>query len=85
MLDPKVTAARQLDYYAYFYLVNGAPGAASHSEALDTLSRLGFKVNPARRRCADVEELLAFIRASRAPMPAEGRVERIVIGCTVLS
>ena len=74
MLDPKVTAARQLDYYAYFYLVNGAPGAASHSEALDTLSRLGFKVNPARRRCADVEELLAFIReyeAQRESLPYE--------------
>ena len=74
MLDPKVTAARQLDYYAYFYLVNGAPGAASHSEALDTLSRLGFKVNPARRRCADVEELLTFIReyeAQRESLPYE--------------
>ncbi len=74
MLDPKVTAARQLDYYAYFYLVNGAPGAASHTEALDTLSRLGFKVNPARRRCADVEELLAFIReyeAQRESLPYE--------------
>lgn len=62
MLDPKVTAARQLDYYAYFYLVNGAPGSPAHSEALDHLSALGFKVNPARRICRDIEELLAFIR-----------------------
>lgn len=62
MLDPQVTAARQLDYYAYFYLVNGAPGAASHSEALAILGRLGFKVNPAHRVCPDVESLLAFIR-----------------------
>ena len=74
MLDPKVTAARQLDYYAYFYLVNGAPGAASHSEALDTLSGLGFKVNSARRICADVEELLMFIReyeGQRETLPYE--------------
>ncbi len=74
MLDPKVTGARQLDYYAYFYLINGAPGAPSHSEALDTLSRLGFKVNPARRRCADVDELLGFIReyeAQRESLPYE--------------
>ena len=53
MLDPKVTAVRQLDYYAYFYMVDGAPGAPSHSEALDKLSERGFKVNaprePARR------------------------------------
>jgi len=66
MLDPKVTAARQLDYYAYFYMVNGAPGAPSHSEALDKLSELGFKVNPARRRCADIDELLTFIREYEA-------------------
>lgn len=85
MLDPKVTAARQLDFYAYFYLINGAPGAASHSEALDTLVRLGFKVNSARRRCADIEELLAFIReyeGQRDTLPYEidgvvAKVDRI--------
>lgn len=74
MLDPQVTGARQLDYYAYFYLVNGASGAASHSEALATLRRLGFKVNPAHRVCADVEELLGFIReyeAQRDTLPYE--------------
>jgi DNA ligase (NAD+) len=62
MLDPKVTAARQLDFYAYFYMVNGAAGAASHWEGLERLRELGFKVNPLRRLCADVEELLGFIR-----------------------
>jgi len=85
MLDPKVTAARQLDYYAYFYMVNGAPGAPSHSEALDKLSELGFKVNPARRRCADIDELLTFIReyeAKRETLPYEidgvvAKVDRI--------
>jgi DNA ligase (NAD+) len=85
MLDPKVTAARQLDYYAYFYLINGAPGARSHSEALDNLTRLGFKVNPARRRCADIDELLAYIReyeTRRETLPYEidgvvAKVDRI--------
>jgi DNA ligase (NAD+) len=74
MLDPKVTASRQLDFYTYFYMVNGAPGAPSHSEALDHLRQLGFKVNPSCRRCADVDELLAFIReceAQRDTLPYE--------------
>jgi DNA ligase (NAD+) len=74
MLDPQVTAARQLDYYAYFYLINGQPGAPSHSEALAKLSRLGFKVNPAHRVCPDVESLLDFIReyeAQRETLPYE--------------
>ena len=74
MLDPQVTAARQLDYYAYFYLTNGQPGAPSHSEALAKLSQLGFKVNPAHRVCPDVESLLEFIReyeAQRETLPYE--------------
>lgn len=74
MLDPQITAARQLDYYAYFYLINGAPGAPSHSEALAKLSALGFKVNPAHRVCPDIESLLEFIReyeAQRETLPYE--------------
>lgn len=74
MLDPQVTAARQLDYYAYFYLTNGQPGAPSHSEALAKLSALGFKVNPAHRVCPDIESLLEFIReyeAQRETLPYE--------------
>jgi len=85
MLDPKITAARQLDFYAYFYLVEGAPGAAAHSEALARLEKLGFKVNTGRRQCADLDELLAFIReyeAKRDSLPYEidgvvAKVDRI--------
>lgn len=74
MLDPQVTAARKLDFYAYFYLVNGVPGQPHHSLALNHLAALGFKVNSARRVCANVEELLAFIRefeAQRDTLPYE--------------
>ena len=60
VLDPAVTAARQLDYYSYFFLQDGAPLFESHWESLEELHRLGFKVNPARKVCNDVEELLAF-------------------------
>lgn len=74
MLDPQVTAARKLDFYAYFYLVNGVPGQPHHSLALNHLAALGFKVNSARRVCANVDELLAFIRefeAQRDTLPYE--------------
>lgn len=85
MLDPKVTAARNLEFYAYFYLVNGAPGAPRHSEALARLRDLGFKVNTAYRLCADLDELLAFIReyeSQRDSLPYEidgvvAKVDRI--------
>jgi DNA ligase (NAD+) len=62
VLEPQITAARRLDYYAYFLLVNGDFVYDSHWESLDALERFGFKVNPKRRLCAGVEELIAFCR-----------------------
>jgi DNA ligase (NAD+) len=61
-LDPSVTAKRQLDYFTYFLLRDGKPICDSHWESLETLAAAGFKVNVHRRQCADIEELLAFIR-----------------------
>lgn len=74
VLEPAVTAARQLDFYAYFLLRNGKPLQAAHSEALDRLGQWKFKVNPHRAVCGDVEELLAFCRrweAEREELPYE--------------
>jgi DNA ligase (NAD+) len=62
VLEPAITAARRLDYYAYFLLVNGEPYPATQWEALETLEKLGFKVNPHRRRCSTFDELLEFCR-----------------------
>ncbi len=61
MLDPTITASRQLDFYTYFFLVDGNPFFGSHWVSLEALSNFGFKVNPLRRRCANLDELLAFI------------------------
>jgi DNA ligase (NAD+) len=74
VLEPAITASRRLDFYAYFLLVNGNPYYDSHWESLDALARMGFKVNPHRQLCADVEELLAFCReweARRDELPYE--------------
>ncbi len=62
VLEPQITAARRLDYYAYFLLVRGEPHYESHWESLDALERFGFKVNPHRRLCADIDELVGFCR-----------------------
>ncbi|MGA8026827.1 MAG: NAD-dependent DNA ligase LigA [Bryobacteraceae bacterium] len=61
-LDPSVTAARQLDYFTYFLLHDGGPLLASHWQSLETLSKAGFKVNPCRKQCKSLEDLLGFIR-----------------------
>ena len=74
VLEPQITAARRLDYFAYLLLVDGKPAQESHWESLDDLARMGFKVNPNRRLCANVEEALAFCAewdARRDDLPYE--------------
>lgn len=61
-LDPGMTASRQLEFFAYFFLVGGEYHFDSHWASLDALAELGFKVNPHRTLCAGVDELAAFCR-----------------------
>ncbi len=62
VLDPKITASRQLDFYAYFLMKDGQYSGTSHWESLEKLTAMGFKVNPKRRLCQSLDELLEFIR-----------------------
>ncbi|MBI5282234.1 MAG: NAD-dependent DNA ligase LigA [Candidatus Solibacter usitatus] len=62
VLDPGVTAARQMEFFAYFLLEDGQPAAASQWEALEELKAMGFKVNPKVARCADIEALADYCR-----------------------
>jgi DNA ligase (NAD+) len=74
VLEPQITASRRLDYYTYVLLVEGRPAFPNHWETLDQLARLGFKVNPHRRRCCSVDEVLAFCsewEARRDTLPYE--------------
>jgi DNA ligase (NAD+) len=74
VLDPAITASRQLDYFSYFLLENGAFLKESHWESLETLCQWGFKVNAARRRCETLDELLEFYReyeSKRDELPFE--------------
>ncbi|MBV9405770.1 MAG: NAD-dependent DNA ligase LigA, partial [Acidobacteriaceae bacterium] len=61
-LDPSVTATRQLDYFSYFLLQDGRPMLPHHWDSLELLSAAGFKVNPCRKKCGGLDDLLAFIR-----------------------
>jgi DNA ligase (NAD+) len=82
VLEPQITAARRLDYYTYFMLADGRPAFESHWEALEELARMGFKVNPYRKRCAGVEEVLAFCaewegRRETLPYEIDGIVVKV--------
>jgi DNA ligase (NAD+) len=79
-LDPRVTARRKLDFVPYFLLVDGSFPVGSQWEALEMLTQLGFKVNPHRRKCRDLEDLLKFIKhweEKREELPYE--IDGIVV------
>src|SRR5580658_9981354 len=61
-LEPALTASRQLDYSAYFLLVDGQFVRDSHWESLEELSSMGFKVNSHRKRCTGLDDVLEFYR-----------------------
>lgn len=61
VLDPSITASRQLDFFAYLLLIDGEPVEDSHWASLERLAAMGFRVNPERALCEDVGELLRFI------------------------
>jgi DNA ligase (NAD+) len=60
-LDTKVVAQRRLDFYGYFLLINGEYNPAGQHATLETLTGLGFRVNPHRDTFTNVEQILAFL------------------------
>ncbi len=60
-LDPRVVAKRGLDTFVYTLFEDGEE-PPSQWEGLKRMRELGFRTNPQSRRCATVEEVLAFHR-----------------------
>jgi DNA ligase (NAD+) len=75
VLEPGITASRRLDFYAYFLFDEaGRTIFESHWESLEWLSHHGFKVNPKRLLCDDIEQVIGFCReweAEREALPYE--------------
>ena len=61
-LDPKITASRRLDFYAY-EVMESAVRFATQLEMLEALRGWGFHVEQSVKRCAGIEEALAFREA----------------------
>ena len=79
-LEPSLTASRQLEYFAYFLLVDGRFHYDSHWESLDVLAKMGFKVNPHRKKCAGLDEVLEYYRTWEAKRESLGyEIDGIVL------
>ena len=57
-LDPSIAAKRPLDFYGYWIY----PGLALQSENLKRIMQVGLKVNPHRKLCHSLNEVIDFCR-----------------------
>jgi DNA ligase (NAD+) len=60
VLDPAITAARRLDFFAYYLLVDGKVPFAKHSESLQALKQLHFRASDDWKLCAGIEAVIAY-------------------------
>jgi len=82
VLEPSIASSRRLHFYVYQWLVEGRPGAGRQWEGLETLAALGFKVNPHRRLCLGISQVLEFIgewapRRDALPYQIDGVVVKV--------
>ncbi len=61
-LDSGLAAKRKLDIFLYSVNDLREINASSQSEALDRLDAIGFKTNPERRLCKDMQEVFEYIK-----------------------
>ncbi|MDI6810184.1 MAG: NAD-dependent DNA ligase LigA [archaeon] len=59
-LDPRVTASRPLDFFAYGVGRTEGKEFSTQWEVLDYLRRIGFKVNPLIRRFETIEKVITY-------------------------
>jgi DNA ligase (NAD+) len=80
VLDPSITAARRLDFFAYYLLVDGKVPFAKHSESLQALKQLRFRASDDWKLCAGIGVVIAYCEdwdAKREKLPYE--IDGVVI------
>ncbi len=71
LLDPREADRRPLRAWLY-YVITEEADIPTQDEALEHLARWGFRVNPNRRRCANLDEVFKFhrdVEAERGDLP----------------
>jgi DNA ligase (NAD+) len=63
VLDPKITASRRLDFFAYYILVDGKAPKKRLSEVLETLATLQFKASDDWKLCHSLGEVERYIES----------------------
>ncbi|MGB6546572.1 MAG: NAD-dependent DNA ligase LigA, partial [Candidatus Acidiferrales bacterium] len=82
MLDPSVTASRKLDFYGYYLLAAGRTAFRLHSESLEALAKMQFRVSPDWKICHSFEDLKKFcdawdLKREKLPYEIDGIVVKV--------
>jgi DNA ligase (NAD+) len=80
VLDPSITAARRLDFFAYYLFVDGKVPFPKHSESLLALKQLRFRASDDWKLCNGIEAVTAYCDdwdAKREKLPYE--IDGVVI------
>jgi len=86
MLDPSITASRQLEFFAYYLLVDGRIPKKRHSEVLESLTTLRFKASYDWQICPSIEKVERYIdrcETKREKLPYE--IDGVVIKVNEIS
>jgi len=79
-LEPSIVANRGLVFFGYFLLIDGEYYAAGQDATLETLTALGFRVNPHRGRVKNVDDMARFIEDAGHKRPTLGyEIDGVVI------
>jgi DNA ligase (NAD+) len=82
VLDPKITAARRLDFYGYYLFVDGRVPLKRHSDVLTALEKMQFKTSGDHQVCASIKEVEEYCarwdtRREKLPYEIDGVVIKV--------
>ena len=82
VLDPRITASRRLDFFAYYLLVGGKPARKRLSEMLDVLREIHFRASDDWKLCHGVKDVEKYIeqwdtKREKLPYEIDGVVVKV--------
>jgi len=82
VLDPAITAARRLDFFAYYLLVDGRVPFPKHSESLQALKQLRFRASDDWKLCNGIEAVAGYCddwdeKREKLPYEIDGVVVKV--------
>jgi DNA ligase (NAD+) len=80
MLDPKITASRKLDFFAYYLYIDGKVPFAKHSDSLQALQQMRFRASSDWKLCDGIDAVISYCTSwddKREKLPYE--IDGVVI------